>query len=78
MDAVVHLVGIEAVEEALHQLVRGEADIHEDGLGAFIEPLDMLAQERHAALDHAQPLPHAVAQDEARSRRPRPWPRRAE
>ena len=65
MDAVFHLVGIEAVEQALHQLVRRKSDVHEDGLGAFIEPLDVLTQEGNATLHHAQALPHAVAEDEA-------------
>ena len=65
MDAVLHAVGIEAVEQALHQFLRREADVHEDGLGPFIEALDVLAQEGHAALHHAQAFPHAVTQDEA-------------
>ena len=65
VHAIGHPVGIEAIEQALDQFLRCDADIHEDRLGPFIEPLDVGAQKRNAAADHAQAFPHAIAKDEA-------------
>ena len=47
------------------QFIGREADVHEDRLGPFVQPLDVRAEERHAAIHEPQALPHAVAKDEA-------------
>ena len=57
MDAVGHAIGLEAVEQPVAQLGRGEPDIHVDGLGALIEPLEMLLEERNAAIVHSAAPP---------------------
>ena len=65
MDAVAHLVGVQAREEPLGQRVARQADIHVDRLGAFVEPVEMRIEEGDAAVDQAQAFPNAVAQHEA-------------
>ena len=41
VHAIRHLVGVNAVEEALHEFGWCEPDVHEDGFGPFVESLDM-------------------------------------
>src|SRR5262245_58247655 len=66
MDPVSHLIGIKTVEDPLHERIRRQPDIHEDGFGALIKPLDMFFQESDTADMDAQAFPYAVAEDEAR------------
>ncbi len=65
VHAIVHLVGIEHGKQPANQFIRFDTDVHVDRLGAFIEPFDVLVEERNTAMVQAQAFPHAVAEDEA-------------
>ena len=65
VDAVAHLVRGEAGEEALHQLRRSQPDVDAQRVRAFVEAVEVLVEERDAAVDDAQALPHAVSEHEA-------------
>ena len=65
VHAIGHRVPRQRVEQGSGQLGTGEADVERDRGRAFVQAVEVRVEADEAALHQAQPLPDAVAEDEA-------------
>ena len=59
-----HAVGVEGGVDRAGQLRAVQADVEQDRLGAFVQPVQVRIQEQRMPAEHAEPFPDAVAKHE--------------